>query len=179
MLPSLRGRLTPREGAGRLPVLLPDLGSLPYPLPAALLGRNVSPHKAAVGPGKGMHDLVSEATPYHHVLRTELRDLVGFLADREREVLALRPTLRRPHRDPYMPGLVGTQGARLADNPLAREMVLVRGGHRSAARGTPGCRGAQRRGRCGRPVTDLHLPDYLSHGVRGAHGQPCGRASGR
>src|SRR5215208_7468167 len=119
MLPSLRGRLTPREGAGRLPVLLPDLGSLPYRLPAAL-GRNVSPHKAAVGPGKGLQYVDSEATPYHHVLRTELRDLVGFLADRVSEVLAVRPALGRPHRDPHNPRLGGAQGAWIADDPLAR-----------------------------------------------------------
>ena len=35
---------------------------------------------------------------------------------------------RRPHRDPRNPGRRGTQGARLADDPLAREVVLVRGG---------------------------------------------------
>src|SRR5215210_741935 len=35
MLPSLRGQLTPREGAGQPPVLLLDQGSLPYQLPAA------------------------------------------------------------------------------------------------------------------------------------------------
>ena len=35
MLPSLRGQLTPREGAGQLPALLLDLGPLPYQLPAA------------------------------------------------------------------------------------------------------------------------------------------------
>src|SRR5215204_4071035 len=34
MLPSLRGQLRPREGAGQLPVLLLDQGSLPYQLPA-------------------------------------------------------------------------------------------------------------------------------------------------
>jgi hypothetical protein len=34
-MPSLRGQLTPREGAGQLPALLLDLGPLPYQLPAA------------------------------------------------------------------------------------------------------------------------------------------------
>jgi hypothetical protein len=33
MLPSLRGQLTPREGAGQLPVLLLDLGQLPFQRP--------------------------------------------------------------------------------------------------------------------------------------------------
>jgi len=40
-MPSLRGRLRPREGAGQLPALLLDLGPLPYRRPAAL-GRKAS-----------------------------------------------------------------------------------------------------------------------------------------
>src|SRR5215216_7071544 len=44
-------RMTPREGAGPLPVLLLDLGRLPYRLPAALLGENAS--RGCFGEGKG------------------------------------------------------------------------------------------------------------------------------
>ena len=68
--------------------------------------------------GKGMHYLVSEATPAYHVLRLVLRDRVGVntLLDL-RGVFAAR---RRLRRDLPNPGPLGTQGARLADDPLAR-----------------------------------------------------------
>ena len=33
-MPSLRGQLAPREGAGQLPALLLDVGPLPYQVPA-------------------------------------------------------------------------------------------------------------------------------------------------
>ena len=67
----LRGQPTPREGAGKLPGLILDQGWLPYQLPVAL-GRNASPQKKAVVLGKGMHHLVSEKTPDHHVLYLRL-----------------------------------------------------------------------------------------------------------
>src|SRR5215213_4812014 len=60
--------------------------------------------EAAVVPGKGIPYFLSEATPHHHVLRPELCDLVGVLTHREREILAVRTALRRPHRDPHNPG---------------------------------------------------------------------------
>jgi hypothetical protein len=64
-------------------------------------------------------------------------------------------------------------------DPLAREVVLVRGGYRTPARGPPDICGSQHRGRGGRPVAGLQLLDCLPHGVRGAPDQPCGRAAGR
>ena len=48
-----------------------------------------------------------------------------------------------------------------------------------AACGPPSRRGAQRRDRGGRSVADVHLLDYLPHGVRYSPGQPNGRATGR
>ena len=59
---------------------------------------------------------------------------------------------------PLTQGRAGLQGARLPDDPLAREVVLVRGGPGLAARGPPGHRGDQRRGRGGRPFADVHAP---------------------
>src|SRR5215212_10705029 len=126
MLPSLRGPLTPREGAGRLPVLLLEIWAS-YPTDYLPLQVGAPRRKTSGGArGKGMHALVSEATPDHHVLRTNLRHRVGV-----HTVLDLPGGLavhRRPHRDPPNPGPLGAQGARLADDPLAREVVLVRVG---------------------------------------------------
>src|SRR5215212_10063172 len=100
-----------------------------------------------------MDYVVREATPYHHVLRPDLRDRVGDVA--LRDFRGVRAADRSPHSDPYMPGPLGTKGARLADDPLAREVVLVRGGHRTSACGPPGHRGAQLRGRGGHPFAGL------------------------
>src|ERR671912_1271007 len=58
-------------------------------------------------------------------------------------------------------------------------MVLVRRGPRSAARGPPGRRGAQRRKRSGRSLADVRLRDGLPHGVRDPPYQPDGWAAGR
>src|SRR5215211_9382105 len=124
-----------------------------------------------------MDHVVSEATPNYHVLRTDLRHRVGDVA--VRDFRGVRASGRSPHRDPYKPGSCGAQGARLADDPLAREVVLVRGGHRTSACGPPGHRRAQLRGRGGPPVADVHLLYHLPHGVRRAHGQPHGRTAGR
>src|SRR5215210_1293411 len=118
-----------------------------------------------------------EATPDHHVLRPYLRDRVGDVA--VRDFRGVRTSHRSPHRDPYKPGSCGTQGARLADDPLACEVVLVRCGHRTSACGPPGHRGAQLRRRVGPPFADVHLLYHLPHGVRRAPGQPDGRPSGR
>ena len=54
-----------------------------------------------------MHHVVSEATSDHHVLRPELRDFVGVLADRVSEVLALRPALGRLIVIPLTQGWAG------------------------------------------------------------------------
>src|SRR5919107_524741 len=118
-----------------------------------------------------------ETTPNHHLLRPDLRDRVGDVA--VRDFRGLRAAGSSPHRDPYKPGSCGAQGARLADDPLACEVVLVRGGYRTSACGTPGYRRAQLRCRVGPPVADVQLPYYLPHGVRRAPGQPDGRAVGR
>jgi hypothetical protein len=50
-MPSLRGQLRPREGAGQLPVLLLDLGPLPYQLPAT--GQEHAPPNKRGGARKG------------------------------------------------------------------------------------------------------------------------------
>jgi hypothetical protein len=50
-MPSLRGQLRPREGAGQLPVLLLDLGPLPYQLPAT--GQEHVPPNKRGGARKG------------------------------------------------------------------------------------------------------------------------------
>src|SRR5215203_3277189 len=121
-----------------------------------------------------MDYLVSEATPYHHVLRTYLRDRVGAVA--VRVFRGVRAADRRPHRDPYKPGRCGAKGARLADDPLACEVVLVRGGLRASAWGST----CQPWAQISRPVRasvgDVPLLDHLPHGVRRAPGQPDGRA---
>src|SRR5215211_6639722 len=103
-----------------------------------------------------MDHLVSEATPDYHVLRTYLRYRVGDVA--VRDFRGVRAAGSSPHRDPYKPGSCGAQGARLADDPLAREVVLVRGGYTAAG---------------------LHLRDHLSPGVRGETDQSPGWADGR
>jgi hypothetical protein len=74
-----------------------------------------------------------QATPDHHVLRIGLRDLVGRLALIRCGRLADslpgdRAAHRSPYRGPHLPGPGGAARARLADDPLAREVVLVRGG---------------------------------------------------
>src|SRR5215213_3432447 len=120
-----------------------------------------------------------ETTPDRHFLHLNLRHILGFLAHRGREVLAFRAAHRRPHRNTHNPELGWAEGARLADDPLARQVVLVRGGLRSSACGLPGHRRAERRGRCERPVAGLQLRDHLPNAVRGAPGQPGGRAFGR
>src|SRR5215212_2602202 len=121
--------------------------------------------------------LVSEATPDNHVLRTDLRHRVGDFA--VRDFRGVRAAGGSPYPDPYKPGSCGAKGARLADDPLACEVVLVRGGHRTSACGPPGHRRAQLRCRVRPPVADVHLLYHLPHGVRRAPGQPHGRAVGR
>src|SRR5215211_789992 len=55
MLPSLRGRLTPREGAGQLPVFLLDQGY--YPTDDLPLDRNASPEAAVVKEEGKLHGI--------------------------------------------------------------------------------------------------------------------------
>ena len=76
MLPSLRGRLRPREGAGLLPVLLLEIWDS-YPTDYLPLGRNTHRRTNGLVLGKGAHYLVSEATPNNHVLSLDLRDHLG------------------------------------------------------------------------------------------------------
>src|SRR5215213_5421331 len=122
-------------------------------------------------PGKGMHALVSEKTPTHHVLCTNLCDWVGV-----NTILDLPSRFafhRRPHRDPPNPGLGGTKGDRLADDPLAREVVLVRGGYRSSACCPRAHRGAQRRPRGKRPLASpVQLREHHPAGVWDKTDQP-------
>src|SRR5829696_9772169 len=54
-----------------------------------------------------MPHVVGEPTPDHHVLRLNLRDLMGVLADRGRRVYARWAASSRPDRHPHNPGLGG------------------------------------------------------------------------
>src|SRR5918993_522554 len=118
-----------------------------------------------------------EATPARHVLRPDLYHRVGV-----HTVLDLRrvlPPRRRAHRDPHNPGTPGVARARLPDDPLAREVVLVPGRHRTPARRPRPHRGPQRHPRGKRPhVGPVWLSDLRPPGVRGAPRQPRGRALG-
>ena len=103
----------------------------------------------------------------------------GFLPIESVRFLPSGPLLAALIVIPITQGVAGLQRTRLPDDPLAREVVLVRCGHRTAACGPPGHRRDQRRGRGGRPFADLRLPDHLPHDVRRAPGQPSGWAAGR
>src|SRR5215211_7018430 len=125
-----------------------------------------------------------QTPPAHHVLRLNLRDLVGWLAlircgRLAYPLLGDRAADRRPYRDPHHPGPVGAARAWLADDPLAREVVLVRGGFGLAAWGRAGQRGAERCVRGERPVAGSGWPLYHPHGVRGAPDRPSEWAAGR
>jgi hypothetical protein len=80
------------------------------------------------------------------LLRLNLRAHVGVLA--AWDLRGDRAAHRRPHRDPHHPGLLGSVRARLPDDPLAREVVLVRARHTTtSACGLPVHRGAECRAR--------------------------------
>src|SRR5215210_6556308 len=135
-----------------------------------------------ISPEKGGREerpyVCRETPPTCHVLRLNLRaHMVGCPI---RRLYSSRPAPCCPHRDPPHPGLGGTARAWLPDDPLACEVVLVRSGHRTSACGPPHHRGTERRARGGCPVARrgwllIHHPP----GVRGAPGQPPGRADGR
>src|SRR5215203_2828780 len=125
-----------------------------------------------------MHDLVSEATPYHHVLCTNLRHRVG--VNTVLDLPSRRAVHRSPDRDPPNPGPLGTQGVRLADYPLACEMVLVRGGNWSTACCRLAHGGAQRRPRGERSFAGLLRLDYhRPYDLRFSPGQPRRWGAGR
>src|SRR5215210_6423679 len=102
--PRLRGRIVKKRSAKDH---LPD-----KPTRRRTLLRQTVSYAPSRQPKRRVSDDVQciergEKTPDHHVLRTGLCDLVGFLADREREVLAVRAADRSPHRDPHHPGPFG------------------------------------------------------------------------
>src|SRR5215207_6210893 len=105
-----------------------------------------------------------QTPPDHHVLHLNLRAHVfggvglirrGRLAH---SLLHGRAAARRPHRDPHHPGLGGAARSWLSNDPLARGVVLVRGGQRTPACGPPSGRGAERRTRGGSPVASPARP---------------------
>src|SRR5215211_4942841 len=120
-----------------------------------------------------------QTPPVHNVLRLKLRDLLGILADRGREVLAVRAAARRPHRGSPHPGVGGAAGPWFPDNPLACEVVLVRPGYRTSASRPRGQPGAQRRSWCSLALAGPVQPRVRRpRGLRGAPGQPRRRAAG-
>src|ERR671911_516534 len=127
----------------------------------------------------------NKTPPNHHILRAGLRDLVGGLALIRRGHLAYsllghRAADRRPHHDRPHPGPGGAARAWLPDDPLARRVVLVRGGHRTSAGGPPAHRGAEHRPRRARPLASPVQPLVRRHrGVRGAPDQPPRGPKGR
>src|SRR5215203_140498 len=145
-------------------------------------GRNTSQKK--LRGGRGSPYVVGETTPDHRVLRPDLRPVV-----------VDHPTLRygpvpltafpgaaagRPHRDPPNPGLGGAARAWLADDSLAREVVLVRCGRRHPADGRCGRLDSQRRARSSRPLTGNLAPlDRRPHGVWDKTDQPPEWTDGR
>src|SRR5215211_5676589 len=107
----------------------------------------------------------------HHVLCLNLRAYVG--TSPVHRLLCGRPASGRPYRDPPYPGPRRTQGVWLTHHPLARQVVLVRGGHRVATSDPPAHRGAEPRGWGGHPAAAFHLLFQLSAGFCAAPHQPC------
>src|SRR5215216_4182871 len=113
----------------------------------------------------------AQTLPAGYVLCLNLRAYVG--APPVHRLLCVRPASGRPYRDPPYPGPRETQGVWLTHHPLARQVVLVRGGHRVATRYPPAHRGAEPRGWGGHPAAAFHLLFQLSAGFCAVPHQPC------
>src|ERR687889_694122 len=149
----------PREGAGPLPALPLDQGSLPYQPPAArqehLAGSSAR--------GRSSLYVIGEATPHHHVLRAGLGALVVALDPVRLRPLSrahrlLRPLPRCAGRAGHHPRQERDRRSAAADGALASRTEVVRRGALAPCGDRPCRNGAKRparrpgplRGRSGR-----------------------------